>query len=44
MTVHDPLLIAENLRRASRSLGEIVGVDATEVMLDALFSRFCLGK
>lgn len=44
MTVDDPLLVAENLRRASRSLGEIVGVDATEAMLDALFSRFCLGK
>lgn len=44
MTVHDPLLVAENLRRASRSLGEIVGVDATEAMLNALFSRFCLGK
>lgn len=44
MTVHDPLLVAENLRRASRSLGKIVGVDATEAMLDALFSRFCLGK
>ena len=40
----DPLIIAERLRRAARALGEIVGVDATESMLDALFSRFCLGK
>ncbi|KTT75278.1 tRNA uridine-5-carboxymethylaminomethyl(34) synthesis GTPase MnmE [Sphingomonas endophytica] len=40
----DLLLDAERLRVASRSLGEIVGRDATEAMLDALFRRFCLGK
>lgn len=42
--VIDPLLVAENLRVARRKLAEITGVDATEAMLDALFSRFCLGK
>lgn len=40
----NPVLIAEHLRIAHRSLAAIVGVDATEAMLDALFSRFCLGK
>ncbi len=40
----DPLLVAEQLRVAHRSLAAIVGVNATEAMLDALFSRFCLGK
>lgn len=40
----DPLLLAENCRVARTCMGEIVGVDATEAMLDALFCRFCLGK
>jgi tRNA modification GTPase len=40
----DPLLLGECLRRARIALAGITGVDATEVMLDALFSRFCLGK
>ena len=40
----DPLLLAEHLRIAHRALAAIIGIDATEAMLDALFSRFCLGK
>lgn len=40
----EPLLLAEHLRTARRALASITGVDATEAMLDALFSRFCLGK
>ncbi len=40
----DPLLLAEQLRIAHRVLAAITGADATEAMLDALFSRFCLGK
>jgi tRNA modification GTPase len=40
----DPLLDAEHVRVANRSLAAIVGRDATEAMLDALFGRFCLGK
>ncbi|MBW6528021.1 tRNA uridine-5-carboxymethylaminomethyl(34) synthesis GTPase MnmE [Sphingomonas sp. RHCKR7] len=40
----DPLVAAEHLRVARRRLGELVGQDATEAMLDALFGRFCLGK
>lgn len=41
---HDPLLIAEHLRLATRTLATILGQDATETMLDALFGRFCIGK
>lgn len=40
----DPLLVGEHLRRARVALAGIIGTDATELMLDALFSRFCLGK
>ncbi|MGD9543953.1 MAG: tRNA uridine-5-carboxymethylaminomethyl(34) synthesis GTPase MnmE [Methylocystis sp.] len=37
-------LHAEELRRASRSLGRIVGAVDVEDVLDAVFSRFCIGK
>lgn len=40
----DPLLLAEQLRVARRALGTILGIDATEAMLDTLFGRFCIGK
>lgn len=40
----DLLLDAEHLRIANVALGAILGRDATEAMLDALFGRFCLGK
>lgn len=40
----DPLLIGEHLRLARSTLAAITGADATEVMLDQLFGRFCLGK
>jgi tRNA modification GTPase len=40
----DLLTTAENLRLAHRALGVILGIDATESMLDALFGRFCIGK
>lgn len=40
----DLLLDAEHLRIANVALGAILGRDATEDMLDALFGRFCLGK
>ncbi|MEH3102916.1 MAG: tRNA uridine-5-carboxymethylaminomethyl(34) synthesis GTPase MnmE [Sphingomonas phyllosphaerae] len=40
----DLLLDAEHLRIANLALGTILGRDATEAMLDALFGRFCLGK
>ena len=38
------LLEAEQLRRAHRALATVLGADATEQMLEALFSRFCVGK
>lgn len=40
----DPLVHAEALRQASRSLARLVGVDETEAVLDRLFARFCIGK
>lgn len=40
----DPLVMAEQLRQATAELASILGLDATEAMLDALFGRFCLGK
>lgn len=40
----DLLLVAEALAHARRSLSRLLGMDATEIMLDALFSRFCVGK
>lgn len=40
----DLLLRAEAVRQATRALAGLLGVDATETMLDALFSRFCVGK
>ncbi len=40
----DPLIRAEALRRASRGLARLVGVDETEAVLDRLFARFCIGK
>ena len=42
--VDDLILNAEKLRLARGFLGRVLGVDATEAMLDALFSRFCVGK
>jgi len=40
----DLLLVAEQLRTARTHLASLIGVDATEAMLDALFARFCVGK
>ncbi|MBY9065008.1 tRNA uridine-5-carboxymethylaminomethyl(34) synthesis GTPase MnmE [Sphingomonas yunnanensis] len=40
----DLLVAAEQLRVARQLLGGLLGQDATEAMLDALFGRFCLGK
>ncbi|WP_298089383.1 tRNA uridine-5-carboxymethylaminomethyl(34) synthesis GTPase MnmE [uncultured Sphingomonas sp.] len=40
----DLLLLAEHLRVTRACLSGLLGVSATETMLDALFGRFCLGK
>lgn len=40
----DPLIRAEALRRTSRALGRLIGIDETEALLDRLFARFCIGK
>jgi tRNA modification GTPase len=40
----DPLLVAEELRRARTAFDRLTGRAATEDMLDSLFGRFCIGK
>ena len=40
----DPVLIAENLRAARNAFDRLTGRAGIEEVLDALFSRFCLGK
>lgn len=40
----DALIVAEQLRAARGALASILGIDATEAMLDTLFGRFCIGK
>ena len=42
--VRDPVLAANALRRAAQHIGEIVGKTYSDDLLDALFSRFCVGK
>jgi tRNA modification GTPase len=36
--------VAIDLRSALDALGEIVGITSTDDILDAIFSRFCIGK
>lgn len=43
-TSRDPIVLAEGLRTVRCKLAQITGADATETMLDTLFSRFCIGK
>ena len=37
-------LLAEELRQAQHSLGEITGTFTNEDLLDKIFSSFCIGK
>ena len=37
-------LVALDLRIAVNAVGEVVGKTATEDLLDAIFSQFCIGK
>jgi tRNA modification GTPase len=39
-----PELIAFELRDGQEALGEVVGTKTSEEVLDAIFSRFCVGK
>ena len=41
---HTPDMIAEELRLAYRTTGELQGIDIGESILDEIFSRFCVGK
>jgi tRNA modification GTPase len=44
LSVPDELVVADALRRANVALARITGDVGIEAMLDALFSRFCIGK
>jgi tRNA modification GTPase len=37
-------LVCEDIRSATKALGEITGEELTPDLLDEIFSRFCLGK
>jgi tRNA modification GTPase len=37
-------LLADDLRRTSDLLGDLLGLTTTDDVLDAIFSRFCIGK
>jgi len=37
-------MLVEELRAAYRTAGELQGIDISESILDAIFSRFCVGK
>jgi tRNA modification GTPase len=39
-----PELVAEELRRAQQSLGEIVGQESSDALLGRIFASFCIGK
>jgi tRNA modification GTPase len=39
-----PELLAEDIRRAGRALGQVVGAVDVEDVLDAIFRQFCIGK
>jgi tRNA modification GTPase len=42
--VDDPVLLAEQFRTARAAFDQLTGRAGIEDVLDALFSRFCLGK
>ena len=41
---HSADMVVEELRLAYRTTGELQGIDVSESILDAIFSRFCVGK
>ena len=44
LSVREGELVAENLRVAHESLGEIVGITTSDDLLGEIFSTFCIGK
>jgi tRNA modification GTPase len=45
LTVARPIeAVAIDVRDGARALGEVLGEDLTEAVLDALFAEFCIGK
>ncbi len=46
LTTHLPgdELLADDLRRTSDLLGDLLGITTTDDVLEAIFSRFCIGK
>jgi tRNA modification GTPase len=40
----DLLCLADSLRQARLAFDRLVGRSSTDVVLDALFGRFCIGK
>lgn len=44
LEANDELIVADALRRANVALARITGDVGVEAMLDALFSKFCIGK
>lgn len=44
LSQQDPVLAAEDLRTAAHALGRLSGRIDAEVILGAIFSRFCIGK
>ena len=40
----DPVIAANAVRNAAETLGKLIGATYSEDLLDALFSRFCVGK
>ena len=42
--LQDPVLVAEQLRRAREAFDRLTGRAGLEEVLDSLFARFCLGK
>ena len=44
LDAHDIVLVAEGLRQATSALERLIGRVSSELLLDGIFSRFCIGK